>query len=264
MFTDSHCHLNFPELMQNIGKIRDDMAQAQVTRALVISTSLERFHEVHQLAMDYDNFWATVGAHPDNDDVQEPTLEDLLTRSQLPRVVGIGETGLDYYRLGERSVADMAWQRDRFRIHIQAAQQTQLPLIIHTRSSSDDTIAILKEQGEDGSSSSAGGVFHCFTETAEVARAGLDLGFYISFSGILTFKNAQDLRDVAAFVPLDRILIETDSPYLAPAPHRGKTNNPSYVPFVAKQIADIKGLTVVAVAEATSHNFDQLFSAVLK
>jgi TatD DNase family protein len=166
--------------------------------------------------------------------------------------------------LGERSVADMAWQRDRFRIHIQAAQQTQLPLIIHTRSSSDDTIAILKEQGEDGSTGSAGGVFHCFTETAEVARAGLDLGFYISFSGILTFKNAQDLRDVAAFVPLDRILIETDSPYLAPAPHRGKTNNPSYVPFVAQQIADIKGLTVEAVAEATSHNFDRLFSAVSK
>ncbi len=262
MFTDSHCHLNFPELMQNISAIRDDMAKAQVTRALVISTSLERFHEVHQLAMDYDNFWATVGVHPDNDDVQEPTIDDLLTRSQLPRVVGIGETGLDYYRLGERTVADMAWQRDRFRIHIQAAQQTQLPLIIHTRSSSDDTIAILKEQGEDGSSGSAGGVFHCFTETAEVARAGLDLGFYISFSGILTFKNAQDLRDVAAFVPLDRILIETDSPYLAPAPHRGKTNNPSYVPFVAQQIADIKGLTVEAVAEATSYNFDQLFNAV--
>ena len=264
MFTDSHCHLNFPELIQNIGAIRDDMAQAKVSRALVISTSLERFHEVHQLAMDYDNFWATVGVHPDNDDVQEPTLEDLLTRSQLPRVVGIGETGLDYYRLGERTVADMAWQRERFRIHIQAAQQTQLPLIIHTRSASDDTIAILKEQGEDGSGDSAGGVFHCFTETAQVARAGLDLGFYISFSGILTFKNAQDLRDVAAFVPLDRILIETDSPYLAPAPHRGKTNNPSYVPFVAKQIADIKGLSVEAVAEATSHNFDQLFSAVTK
>ena len=264
MFTDSHCHLNFPELMQNIGTIRDDMAKAQVTRALVISTSLERFHEVHQLAMDYDNFWATVGVHPDNDDVQEPTLDDLLTRSQLPRVVGIGETGLDYYRLGDRTVADMAWQRDRFRIHIQAAQQTQLPLIIHTRSSSDDTIAILKEQGEDGSSGSAGGVFHCFTETAEVARAGLDLGFYISFSGILTFKNAQDLRDVAAFVPLDRMLIETDSPYLAPAPHRGKTNNPSYVPFVAQQIADIKGLRLEEVAEATSHNFDQLFSAISK
>ena len=177
---------------------------------------------------------------------------------------GIGETGLDYYRLGNRTVADMEWQRSRFRIHIQAAQQTQLPLVIHTRSSSGDTVAILKEQGEDGSAGSAGGVFHCFTETADVARAGLDLGLYISFSGILTFKNAQDLRDVAQFVPMDRILIETDSPYLAPVPHRGKTNNPSYVPFVAKQIAEIKGMSVEAVAEATSRNFDQLFSAVLK
>jgi TatD DNase family protein len=264
MFTDSHCHLNFPELADNITTIRDDMAKAQVTRALVISTSLERFAEVHGLATRFDNFWATVGVHPDNDDVQEPTLADLLSRAQLPKVVGIGETGLDYYRLGERTVADMEWQRNRFRIHIQAAQQTQLPLVIHTRSSSADTVAILKEQGEDGSAGSAGGVFHCFTETAEVARAGLDLGLYISFSGILTFKNAQDLRDVARFVPMDRLLIETDSPYLAPVPHRGKTNNPSYVPFVAQQIADIKGMSVEAVAEATSRNFDQLFSAVLR
>jgi TatD DNase family protein len=264
MFTDSHCHLNFPELVENIHTIRDDMAKAQVTRALVISTSLERFPEVHALATQFDNFWATVGVHPDNDDVQEPTLDDLLTRAQLPKVVGIGETGLDYYRLGDRTVADMAWQRERFRIHIQAAQQTQLPLVIHTRSSSADTVALLKEQGEDGTAGSAGGVFHCFTETADVARAGLDLGLYISFSGILTFKNAQDLRDVAQFVPMDRLLIETDSPYLAPAPHRGKTNNPSYVPFVAKQIADIKGISVEAVAEATNRNFDQLFSGVLK
>jgi TatD DNase family protein len=264
MFTDSHCHLNFPELVENIHTIRDDMANAQVTRALVISTTLERFPEVHGLATQFDNFWSTVGVHPDNEGVQEPTLDDLLTRAKLPKVVGIGETGLDYYRLGERTVADMEWQRNRFRIHIQAAQQTQLPLVIHTRSSSADTVAILKEQGEDGSAGSAGGVFHCFTETAEVARAGLDLGLYISFSGILTFKNAQDLRDVAAFVPMDRILIETDSPYLAPVPHRGKTNNPSYVPFVAKQIAEIKGMTVQAVAEATSRNFDQLFSGVLK
>lgn len=264
MFTDSHCHLNFPELMQNISAIRDDMARAQVTRALVISTSLERFGEVHALATTYDNFWATVGVHPDNDDVQEPTLDDLIERAQLPRVVGIGETGLDYYRLEGRSVADMAWQRERFRIHIRAAQQTRLPLIIHTRSASQDTIRLLKEEGEDGSANSAGGVFHCFTETAEVARAGLDLGFYISFSGILTFKNAQDLRDVVKLVPLDRILIETDSPYLAPVPHRGKTNNPSYVPFVAQQIASLKGLSVEQVAEATSQNFDQLFSAVLK
>ncbi len=264
MFTDSHCHLNFPELVENIHTIRDDMAKAQVTRALVISTTLERFPEVHGLATQCDNFWATVGVHPDNEGVQEPTLDDLLTRAQLPKVVGIGETGLDYYRLGERTVADMEWQRNRFRVHIQAAQQTQLPLVIHTRSSSADTVAILKEQGEDGSAGSAGGVFHCFTETADVARAGLDLGLYISFSGILTFKNAQDLRDVAQFVPMDRILIETDSPYLAPVPHRGKTNNPSYVPFVAKQIAEIKGLSVEEVAEATSRNFDQLFNGVLK
>jgi TatD DNase family protein len=264
MFTDSHCHLNFPELVENIHTIRDDMAKAQVTRALVISTTLERFPEVHDLATQFDNFWATVGVHPDNEGVQEPTLDDLLTRAKLPKVVGIGETGLDYFRLGERTVADMEWQRNRFRIHIQAAQQTQLPLVIHTRSSSADTVAILKEQGENGSAGSAGGVFHCFTETADVARAGLDLGLYISFSGILTFKNAQDLRDVAQFVPMDRILIETDSPYLAPVPHRGKTNNPSYVPFVAKQIAEIKGMTVEAVAEATSRNFDQLFNGVLK
>jgi TatD DNase family protein len=264
MFTDSHCHLNFPELIENIHAIRDDMANAQVTRALVISTTLERFPEVHGLATLFDNFWATVGVHPDNEGVQEPTLDDLLTRAKLPKVVGIGETGLDYYRLGERTVADMEWQRNRFRIHIQAAQQTQLPLVIHTRSSSADTVAILKEQGEDGSAGSAGGVFHCFTETADVARAGLDLGLYISFSGILTFKNAQDLRDVAQFVPMDRILIETDSPYLAPVPHRGKTNNPSYVPFVAKQIAEIKGMSVEDIALATSRNFDKLFNGVTK
>ena len=262
MFTDSHCHINFPELAENMGAIRADMATAQVTRALVISTTLEKFPQVHDLATQYDNFWATVGVHPDNEGVQEPTVEDLITRAQLPRVVGIGETGLDYYRLGERSVADMAWQRERFRVHIRAAQQTRLPLVIHTRSSSEDTLRMLKEEGEDASAGSAGGVFHCFTETAEVARAGLDLGFYISFSGILTFKNAQDLRDVAAFVPMERMLIETDSPYLAPVPHRGKTNNPSYVPFVAQQIAQIRGLAVEEVARITSDNFDRLFSAV--
>jgi TatD DNase family protein len=200
-----------------------------------------------------------VGVHPDEEDTQEPTLDDLLTRAALPKVLGIGETGLDYYRLGERSVADMAWQRDRFRVHIQAAQKSQLPLVIHTRSASEDTLAILKEQGEDGSSKSAGGVFHCFTETAEVARAALDLGFFISFSGILTFKSAQDLRDVARFVPMDRLLIETDSPYLAPTPYRGKVNNPSYVPWVAKQIAEVKQLSVEEVALATTTNTESLF-----
>jgi len=263
MYTDSHCHLNFPELQARLSDIRQDMQTAQVSRALLISTQLETFEDVHSITMAHDNFWCTAGVHPDEDQVQEPTLDDLLRIGQRSKVVGIGETGLDYYRLGDRSVADMEWQRQRFRNHIQAAQQVRLPLVIHTRSSSADTLSILKEEGEDGSTSSAGGVFHCFTETAEVARAGLDLGFYISFSGILTFKNAQDLRDVAKFVPMDRILIETDSPYLAPAPHRGKTNNPSYVPFVAKQIAEIKGVSVETVAEATSRNFEQLFSGVL-
>jgi TatD DNase family protein len=264
MFTDSHCHLNFPELLADMPAIREAMAQAQVTRALCISTTLESFPAVHTLATQYDNFWATVGVHPDNEGVAEPSLDTLLTLGKLPRIVGIGETGLDYYRLGERTVADMEWQRDRYRTHIRAARQLQLPLVIHTRNASDDTLAILKEEGEDGSLGSAGGVFHCFTETTEVARAALDLGFYISFSGILTFKNAQHLRDVAAFVPLDRTLIETDSPYLAPMPHRGKTNNPSYVPFVAAQLGLIKQRSVEDIAAITSHNFDALFKAVCR
>ncbi|MEO5795273.1 MAG: TatD family hydrolase [Rhodoferax sp.] len=263
MFTDSHCHLSMPNLVVQLPAIRTAMAEAQVTRALCICTTLEEFAEVHALATGYDNFWATVGVHPDNDDVQEPTLEDLLQRSALPRVVAIGETGLDYYRLGERTVADMEWQRMRFRTHIRAARQVAKPLVIHTRSASDDTIAILQEEGEDGSPGSAGGVFHCFTETQAVARAALDLGFYISFSGILTFKTAQDIRDVAAFVPMDRLLIETDSPYLAPMPFRGKTNTPAYVPYVAQQVAAIKNISVEEVAHTTSANFDRLFSGVL-
>lgn len=267
MFTDSHCHLSFPELSAKLPEIRQAMAEAQVTRALCICTTIEEFPDVHALATGYDNFWATVGVHPDNEGVLEPTLDDLLTRAALPRVVAIGETGLDYYgmedRKGGRSIADLGWQRDRFRTHIRAARQTGLPMVIHTRSASDDTVAILKEEGEDGSAGAAGGVFHCFTETAQVARAALDLGFYISFSGIVTFKSAQDLRDVAAFVPLDRLLIETDSPYLAPVPYRGKTNNPSYVPFVAKQLAQVKNLPVETIAEVTSANFEQLFKRIL-
>ena len=263
MFTDSHCHLTFPELAAQVPAIRAAMVKAQVDRALCICTSLEEFPAVQGLASTYDNFWATVGVHPDNEGVAEPTLEDLLSRGRLARVVGIGETGLDYYRLAGRSVADMAWQRDRFRTHIQAARQLALPLVVHTRSAADDTLAILREQGEDGSAGCAGGVFHCFTETASVARAALDLGFYISFSGILTFKNAHDLRDVAAFVPLDRLLIETDSPYLAPVPYRGKTNNPSYVPHVAAQLAQIRGLPLEHIAQASSCNFEALFKRVM-
>lgn len=263
MFTDSHCHLNFPELKSDLTAIRQAMVSAQVTRALCISTTLEEFPDVHELATSYDNFWATVGVHPDNEGVTEPTLDDLISRGQLARVVAVGETGLDYYRLGERSLADMAWQRDRFRTHIRAAQHLCKPLVIHTRSASEDTLAILVEEGETGTTGSAGGVFHCFTETQAVARAALDMGFYISFSGILTFKNARSLHDVAAFVPMDRLLIETDSPYLAPVPYRGKTNNPSFVPFVAAKIAELKSCSIEEVAHTTSLNFDRLFGGVL-
>jgi TatD DNase family protein len=263
MFVDSHCHLTFPELASRLPEIRAAMAQAQVDRALCICTTMEEFESVHALALAYDNFWASVGVHPDTEGLSEPSVEDLVTRSRLPRVVAIGETGLDYYQMeerkGGRSIADMEWQRDRFRTHIRAARQAGKPLIIHTRSASDDTIAILKEEGEDGGPASAGGVFHCFTETAEVARAALDLGFAISFSGILTFKSAQYLRDVAAFVPLERLLIETDSPYLAPVPYRGKINNPSYVPYVAGQLAVVRGLPVQEIGRVTSANFERLF-----
>ena len=263
MFTDSHCHLAFPEFQEKLPEIRAAMVQAQVDRALCICTTLEEFPTVHGLALAHDNFWATAGVHPDNEVETEPTLADLLHLGSLPRVVGIGETGLDYYRLAGRSIADMEWQRDRFRTHIRAARELGKPLVIHTRSASDDTLAILREEGEDGSSGCAGGVFHCFTETAEVARAALDLGFYISFSGILTFKSAQDIRDVASFVPDDRLLIETDSPYLAPVPFRGKTNNPSLVPYVARQLADIRKCPVEQIADQTSRNFEALFAGVL-
>ena len=266
MFTDSHCHLTFPEFVADMPQVRAAMAEARVDRALCICTKLEEFEAVQALAERYDNFWASVGVHPDNEDIAEPTVDDLVRRASRPKVVAIGETGLDYYQMeerkGGRSIADMEWQRDRFRVHIRAARQVGKPLVIHTRDASADTLRILREEGEDGSPGAAGGVFHCFTETAEVARAALDLGFYISFSGILTFRKAQDLRDVAAFVPLERMLIETDSPYLAPVPYRGKTNSPAYVPFVAKQIAELRGVSVETIAHATSHNFETLFAGV--
>jgi TatD DNase family protein len=255
MFVDSHCHLSFPELFERVDSIRADMAAAQVQAALVICTTLEEFDRVQGLAAAHPNFWASAGVHPDNEGVAEPSLDDLVQRAARPRVVAIGETGLDYYRLNGRSLADMAWQRERFRVHIRAAKQTGLPLVVHTRSASDDTVAILKEEG----AGEVGGVFHCFTETAEVARQALDLGFHISFSGILSFRNAQALRDVAQWVPLERCLIETDSPYLAPMPHRGKTNSPAWVPHVARCLAELKGLDLAAVAQATTANFERLF-----
>ena len=266
MFTESHCPLTFPELAADLPAIRAAMAAAQVTRALCICTTMEEFAQVQTLAAQHDNFWASVGVHPDSEDVREPSVDELVAATSQPKVVAIGETGLDYYQMDERKggrgVADLDWQRERFRTHIRAARQAQLPLIIHTRAASQDTLASLDEEGEDGSAGSAGGVFHCFTETREVARAALDRGFYISFSGIVTFKSARDLQAVAAWVPEDRLLIETDSPYLAPVPFRGKTNTPALVPHVAARLAELRGVSVQRIAEASSANFTRLFSRV--
>lgn len=255
MFVDSHCHLNFPELRERLPAVKAAMLEAQVQAAMVISTTIEEFPAVRALAESESTWCCTVGVHPDTENLTEPDEALLRELAQHPKVVGIGETGLDYYRLGERTVEDMEWQRHRFRTHIRVAKHLQKPLVVHTRSASADTLRILKEEGAE----TCGGVFHCFTETAEVARAALELGFYISFSGILTFKNAQDLRDVASWVPLDRLLIETDSPFLAPVPYRGKVNEPAYVAEVAKQLAQLRGLSLEAVAATTTHNFQCLF-----
>jgi len=222
---------------------------------LAICTTLEEFPRVQELALRFDNFWASAGVHPDNEDIEEPTVDRLVALALLPKVVAIGETGLDYYRLNGRTREQMHWQRERFRVHVQAARQARKPLIVHTRSASEDTLAVLREEG----AREAGGVFHCFTETMAVARGALDLGFMVSFSGILTFRNAEDLREVARYVPLERCLIETDSPYLAPVPHRGKINSPAWVPHVAAKLAEVKQVPLERVAQATSANFARLF-----
>lgn len=255
MFVDSHCHLAFPELASRVDEVLGAMAAADVEAALCICTTVEEFPAVHALAVAHASLWATVGVHPDSEGVHEPALEELLELARRPRVLAIGETGLDYYRLAGRTVADMAWQRERFRVHIRAAVTSGLPLVVHTRSAAEDTLRLLREEGAER----AGGVFHCFTETLDVARQALDLGFHISFSGILTFRNASELREVAAFVPLDRCLIETDSPYLAPVPHRGKVNQPAWVAHVGAELARIKGLSVEDIGRATGDNFRRLF-----
>jgi TatD DNase family protein len=235
------------------------MQEARVSKALCICTTLEEFESVHALALTYDNFWCSVGVHPDSEGVHEPALGDLLDRAALSRVVAIGETGLDYYRLGDRSVADMQWQRDRFAVHIEAARLTGLPLVVHTRSASNDTLELLHRP--EGGQGDVRGVFHCFTETMAVAEAALALGFHISISGIVTFKSAKDLQETCKQVPLERILIETDSPYLAPMPHRGKTNEPAWVSHVAEFVANLKGVTLEELAKVTTHNFKTLFKA---
>jgi TatD DNase family protein len=255
MFVDSHCHLSFPELKARLPDILADMRSAQVEQAICICTQMEEFEAVHALAVEHAQLWSTVGVHPDTEDMREPDVAELVRLAALPKVVAIGETGLDYYRLNGRSIDDMEWQRERFRTHIRAARQAAKPLVIHTRSSAADTLRVLDEEGGE----QAGGVVHGFTETAEVALAAVERGYYISFSGIVSFKNAQDLRDLAKQLPLDRVLIETDSPYLAPVPFRGKTNSPAYVPHVAKAVADAVGLPVAELAAITTSNTRRLF-----
>ncbi len=251
-FIDSHCHINFKELAADIGGVLDRMQQNDVTSALCVSVNLADFPQVLALAVEHHNVYASVGVHPDYESVEEPTADRLVELAAHPKVIAIGETGLDYYRL----TGDLEWQRERFRNHIRAARRCGKPLIIHTRSASEDTLRIMKEEGADG----VGGVMHCFTESWEVAKAALDMGFYISFSGIVTFKSAHELKEVAKRVPLERMLIETDSPYLAPVPFRGKVNQPAYVKHVAEEIALLRGISVDEVGNATSANFTRLFS----
>jgi TatD DNase family protein len=251
MLVDSHCHLNFPDLVQNITVIRKAMQENKVGHALCISVTLPDFPQVLALAEEYENFFASVGVHPDYEDIEEPSVAQLVLLADHPKVVAIGETGLDYYRL----TGDLSWQRERFRTHIRAAIQTHKPLVIHTRNAAEDTLRIMREEN----AYQAGGVMHCFVEDLEVAKQCIDLGFYISFSGIVTFKNALTIKEVAKHIPLDRMLIETDSPYLAPVPYRGKTNQPSYVKHVAEEIAKLRGIPFEAVAEATTNNFFALF-----
>lgn len=253
MYIDSHCHINFPDLADKLPEVFDRMAANQVSHALCISVELERFPEILRLAEAHPNVFASVGVHPDHEDCTEPTVEQLVALADHPSVVAIGETGLDYFRL----TGDLEWQRERFRTHIRAARACHKPLVIHTRSAADDTLRIMREE----QAGEAGGVMHCFTESLEVAQAAIELGFYISFSGIVTFKNAKALREVAATIPLQSMLIETDAPYLAPVPHRGQTNQPAFVKHVAEEIARVRGITAEAVGEATSQNFFSLFKS---
>jgi TatD DNase family protein len=252
MFIDSHCHLDFPELDADRASVLALMRSNCVTHALTISTTLKSFPAVLAVAEANPNIWCSAGVHPDEQvDDHEASLEELRAMADHPKVVAIGETGLDYYRLPE----PLDWQRERFRVHIRAALATGKPLVIHTRNSPADTLNIMREEG----AADVGGVMHCFTEVQEVADAAMAMNFYISFSGIVTFKNAKDLKEVARNVPLDRMLIETDSPYLAPAPFRGKMNQPGYVKHVAEHIAELRGISVEEVAAATTANFFRIF-----
>jgi TatD DNase family protein len=253
LLVDSHCHLDFADFAGREEELLAAMKADDVGWALIAGVTLERFPGVLALTERFPNLFAAVGVHPDTQEGEEPDQDRLIRLADHPKVVAIGETGLDYYRLE----GDLEWQRERFRTHIRAARRTGKPLIIHTREAAADTLRILKEEG----AGEVGGVFHCFTETLAVAEAALRLGFHISFSGIVTFKNAVQIKEVASFVPLDRILVETDAPYLAPVPHRGKLNHPALVRHVAEEVARLRGIDVEALAQATTANFFRLFGA---
>ena len=252
MLVDSHCHLDFPELQADLAGVMSRMSDNGVTHALTISTTLETFPAVYAVAASRPNLWCTAGVHPDERrDGREVTEDELLRMADDAKVVGIGETGLDYFRVE----GDTDWQRERFRTHIRAARRCAKPLVIHTRASAEDTLRLMREE----KAGEVGGVMHCFTESWEVAEAAMEQGFHISFSGIVTFKNAKDLKEVARRVPLERMLVETDSPYLAPVPHRGQSNQPAFVRHVAEEIARLRGISLEEVAAATTENFFRLF-----
>ena len=248
---DSHCHLDFDPLGSDITAVLGRAREAGVSHMLCVSVTLEAFPRVRALALEHPHIYASVGVHPNEREGKDPVSEELIELAQAAKIVAIGETGLDYYR----SEGSTDWQQRRFRQHIRAARESGKPLIIHTREAAADTLRIMREEG----AAEAGGVMHCFTESWEVARAALEMNFYISFSGIVTFRTAETLREVAKQVPADRLLIETDSPYLAPVPFRGKTNEPAFVRHVAERVAQVRGESVDAIAEQTTRNFFRLF-----
>lgn len=251
MLVDSHCHLDFPDLADRLPEVLQRMQDNQVDLAVCIGVNLEDFPKVLALAEAQANLFATVGVHPEYTDVEEPSEERLVALAAHPKVIAIGETGLDYYWQKDKP----EWQRARFRTHIRAAKACGKPLVVHTRDSAADTLRLLQEEGADV----VGGVMHCFTESWEIATQALDLGFYLSFSGIVTFKNAAIVKEVAQKCPLDRMLVETDAPYLAPVPYRGKQNQPAYVRHVAEEIARLRDFSFEEVAQATTDNFHRLF-----
>ncbi|MBS1157661.1 MAG: TatD family deoxyribonuclease [Proteobacteria bacterium] len=253
MLVDSHCHLDFPDLASHLPDVLQRMQDNGVACALCIAVNLEDYPAVLALAEANERLFATVGVHPEYTDVEEPSEDRLVELAGHRKVIAIGETGLDYYWQKDRP----EWQRERFRRHIRAARRIGKPLVVHTRESAADTLRLLREEGAE----TVGGVMHCFTENWDIARQALDLGFYLAFSGIVTFKNATLVKEVAEKCPLDRILVETDSPYLAPVPYRGKPNQPAYVLHVAEEIARLRKLSLAAVSQATSDNFFTLFKS---